>query len=233
VCGVSVYDAIARVPCYERAGGRPLSLLDRILQRETRFFDFFDRHATLTVAAAKEFLALAESGENIAGRARRIKEIEHECDVVTHQCVELVHKTLRWPFKRDDVYQLITRLDDVVDYIEASSERIGLYELSVMTPECRDLGGVLVRATEEIKLALGELRYVKGARELLDRCIEINRLENEADSILRNAVAKLFRGSKDPIMIIKWKEIYDNLENATDRCEDVANIIEGIVLERT
>jgi hypothetical protein len=102
-----------------------------------------------------------------------------------------------------------------------------------MTAECIDLARVLVRATEEIKLALSEMRYVKGDRKLLDRCIEINRLENEADSILRNAVARLFKGTKDPVMILKWKEIYENLETATDRCEDVANIIEGIVLERS
>jgi uncharacterized protein len=213
-------------------GSAVMSVIDRIFRRETRFFEFFERHASLTVAVAKEFLELAESGENIVGRARRIKEIEHEADVVTHQCVEAIRKTLRWPFKRDDIYQLITRLDDIVDHVEASSDRIALYELTVMTPECRDMAGVLVRATEEIKLALGELRYVKGPSGILDRCIEINRLENEADSILRNAVARLFQGTKDPVMIIKWKEIYEFLENATDRCEDVANIIEGIVLEQ-
>lgn len=209
-----------------------MTLLDRIIRRETRFFDFFDRHASLTVTAAKELRLLAESGDNIAGRARRIKEIEHEADVVTHQCVALIHKTLRWPFSRADVYSLITRLDDVVDHIEACSDRIALYEVTAMTPECRDLAGVLVRAAEELQLALGELRIVKGESGILDRCIEVNRLENEADSILRNATARLFHGEKDPIKIIKWKEIYDNLENATDRCEDVANIIEGFVLER-
>jgi hypothetical protein len=124
-------------------------------------------------------------------------------------------------------------MDDIVDYIEASSDRVSLYDVTSMTSECLDLARVLVRSTEEIKIALGELRYVRGDRKLLDRCIEINRLENEADSILRNAVARLFKGGKDPITVIKWKEIYENLETATDRCEDVANIIEGIVLERT
>jgi len=210
-----------------------MGVLDRIFGREIGFFEYFERHADLTVAAAKEFLTLAESGENIAGRARRIKEIEHEADVVTHQCLEAWHRTQRWPTKREEVHRLITRLDDIVDYIEASSDRVSLYELTSMTQECIDMARVLVRATEEIKIALGELRYVKGDRKLLDRCIEINRLENEADSILRNAVARLFKGSKDTVMMIKWKEIYENLETATDRCEDVANIIEGIVLEQT
>jgi len=210
-----------------------MGVLDRIFGREIGFFEYFERHADLTVSAAKEFLALAESGENIAGRARRIKEIEHEADVVTHQCLEEWHRTQRWPAKREEVHRLITRMDDIVDYIEASSDRVSLYELNTMTPECLDLARVLVRSAEEIKIALGELRYVRGDRKLLDRCIEINRLENEADSILRNAVARLFKGGKDPVAMIKWKEIYENLETATDRCEDVANIIEGIVLERT
>ena len=209
-----------------------MALLDRIFGRELGFFEFFERHADLTVSAAKELLALAESGENIAGRARRIKEIEHEADVITHQCVEAWHKTPRWQPRHDEVHRLITRMDDILDYTEASADRMTLYELRNMTPECLDLARVLLRSTEEIKLAIGELRYVKGDRKLLDRCIEINRLENEADSILRNAVARLFKGS-DPVLMIKWKEIYDNLETATDRCEDVANIIEGIVLEQS
>jgi uncharacterized protein len=209
-----------------------MGLLNRIFPPETRFFEYFERHAELTVSAAREFLALAENGDNIAGRARRIKEIEHETDVITHQCIEALSKTVRWPFRRDYVYSLITRMDDIVDYIEASSDRIALYEISSMTSELRDLAGVLVRATEEIRLALAELRIVKGEHKVLNHCIEINRLENEADSILRNAVARLFKGSKDPIHIIKWKEIYENLENATDRCEDVANIIESVVVEQ-
>jgi uncharacterized protein Yka (UPF0111/DUF47 family) len=209
-----------------------MGVLDRVFGREIGFFEYFERHADLTIAAAKEFLALAESAENIAGRARRIKEIEHEADVVTHQCLEAWHRTTRWPTRREEVHRLITGMDDIVDYIEASSDRVSLYELTSMTAECIDLARVLVRSTEEIKIALGELRYVRGDRKLLDRCIEINRLENEADSILRNAVARLFKGSKDPVMMIKWKEIYENLENATDCCEDVANIIEGIVLEQ-
>lgn len=210
-----------------------MALLDRLLGREIGFFEYFDRHADLTVSAAKEFLALAESGENIAGRARRIKEIEHEADVVTHQCLEHWHKIPRWRPRSDEVHRMITRMDDIVDYIEASSDRVTLYEVTHMTSELVDLARVLLRSTEEIKLALGELRYVRGDKKLLERCIEINRLENEADSILRNAIARLFKGQRDPVLMIKWKEIYDNLENATDRCEDVANIIEGIVLEQT
>lgn len=208
-------------------------MLERLLARpDPRYFDFFERHAALVTVAAKEFLDLASTGTNFAGRARRIKEIEHEADVITHHCVEALHRGKALPLRRDDIYRLITRMDDIVDHIEAAAERIALYELTTMTPECRDLAGVLLRASEEIALALQGLRYVRGARAVLDRCVEVNRLENEGDAILRAAVAKLFRGEKDPIVIIKWKEIYEFLETATDRCEDVANIIEGVILEK-
>jgi len=206
-------------------------MLNRLLPRETSFFDFFERHATLTVDGAKEFLSLATTGLNIANKTKRIKEIEHETDVVTHQCVEALHKTFITPIDRDDIHRLITKLDDIMDFVEAASERIALYEIKDMTPECKDLADVLVRATQEVQEALRGLRDMKNAKAVLAKCIDINRLENEADGILRSAVARLFREEKDPITVIKWKEIYENLETATDRCEDVANIIEGVVLE--
>ena len=163
--------------------------------------------------------------------AARIKEIEHETDVITHACVERLHTTFLTPFDRDDIHRLITRMDDVMDYIESASERIALYELREMTQEVRDLAAVLVRATEAVALAVAGLRDVKRAQAILDQCIEVNRLENEGDEILRNAVATLFKGGADPLFVMKWKEVYEALENATDRCEDVANIIEGVVLE--
>jgi hypothetical protein len=206
-------------------------MLRRILPRETSFFDFFDRHAQLTIRGAKEFLDLVTTTTNVTARAKHIKEIEHEADVVTHQCVEALHRTFVTPMERDDIHRLITRMDDIMDFIEAAAEQIALYELEEMTPEARALADVLVRAAQDVAEAVHGLRSLKNSTAILELCIEINRLENEGDSILRNAVARLFKEEKDPLMIIKWKEIYEDLENATDRCEDVANIIEGVVLE--
>lgn len=206
-------------------------MLERFFRRDTPFFDLFERHAARIVAAAKAFLALAEQGDNFEGRARAIKEIEHEADSITHQCVEALYRTPRVPFGRDEVYRLITRMDDIVDAVEDASERFVLYDITKTTTECRDLATVLLRATEEIAAAIGGLRYVRGDRSVLERCIEINRLENEGDAILRAALGKLFRHEKDPITLIKWKEIYELLESATDRCEDVANIIESVILQ--
>jgi hypothetical protein len=206
-------------------------MFGRLLPRETSFFDFFERHAALTVDGAKEFLSLVQTGANIAAKAKRVSEIEHETDVITHHCVEALHKTFITPIERDDIYRLITKMDDIMDYVEAAAERITLYELSEMTQEVRDLADVLVRSAQEVAEACKLLRDMKDAERIKKKCIEINRLENEADTILRSAVARLFKEEKNPIQIIKWKEVYENLENATDRCEDVANIIEGVVLE--
>src|SRR5262245_52924712 len=207
-------------------------MFGRLLPRETSFFDFFERHAALTVEGAKEFLSLASTGANIPAKARRIKEIEHETDVITHRCVEALHRTFITPIERDDIHRLITRMDDVMDYVEAASERIALYEIKEMTEEVRDLADVLQRASLELYDACKLLRNLKDPSVILQKCVDINRLENEGDAILRRAVARLFKEKKDdPIYVIKWKEIYENLESATDRCEDVANIIEGVVLE--
>jgi predicted phosphate transport protein (TIGR00153 family) len=206
-------------------------MLRWLLPREDDFFGLFERHAALTVEGAKEMQRLVSGGQNVRALAARIKEIEHETDVITHTCVEHLHKTFITPLDRDDIHRLITRMDDVMDYIESAAAAVWLYELSDMTVPARQLADVLVRSTEAVAIAVGGLKYVKQADTILNACIEVNRLENEGDEILRTALADLFRGARDPLLVLKWKEIYEALENATDRCEDVANVIEGVVLE--
>jgi predicted phosphate transport protein (TIGR00153 family) len=206
-------------------------MLRRLLPREDDFFGLFERHAALTVEGAKEMQQLVQGGQNVRVLAARIKEIEHETDVITHACVERLHKTFITPFDRDDIHRLITRMDDVMDYIESAAIAVSLYELTEMTDPARELADVLVRSTEAVAIAVDGLKNVKQSGVILKACIEVNRLENEGDEILRNALAGLFRGAQDPLLVLKWKEVYEALENATDRCEDVANIIEGVVLE--
>lgn len=219
---------------YATVGGAILaaSMLGRLLPRDATFFDHFEKHAAATLLGAREFQTLVAEGGNPSVKSRRIKEIEHEADTITHACVEALHKTFITPLDRDEIYRLITKMDDVMDFVEAASERIALYDLSAMTPEVKELAAVLVRSTIEMERAVQGLRNLKDSHGVIQSCIEINKLENEGDAILRVAVARLFREEKNPVEIIKWKEIYESLENATDRCEDVANIIEGIVLER-
>jgi len=206
-------------------------MFGRFLPRETSFFDFFEQHAALTIEGTKEFLSLVTTGANISAKCRRISDIEHETDMITHRCVEALHKTFITPIDRDSIHRLITRMDDVMDFVEAAAERLELYELTVMTADVRDLADVLHRSTMQVEAAMRGLRSLKEPQQTLKLCIDINRLENEADAILRRSVARLFKEEKDPITVIKWKEVYENLENASDRCEDVANIIEGVILE--
>jgi predicted phosphate transport protein (TIGR00153 family) len=206
-------------------------MLRRLLPREEDFFGLFEQHIALTVEGAREMQRLLGGGQNAKVLAARIKEIEHETDVITHACVEKLHKTFITPFDRDEIYRLITRMDDIMDYIESASAAVMLYELVDMTVPAQELAQVLVRSCEATAVAVSGLRTVKQAEAIQKACIEVNRLENEGDEILRNGLASLFREAKDPLLVLKWKEVYEALENATDRCEDVANIIEGVVLE--
>lgn len=202
-----------------------------LLPREEDFFGLFERHAALTVEGAREMRRLVQGGQDICALAARIKEIEHETDVITHTCVERLHKVFITPLDRDDIHRLITRMDDVMDYIESASAAVMLYDLTEMTAPAQALAEVLVRSTEAVSMAVAGLQNLKQPGTILDACIEVNRLENEGDEILRTGLAELFRGATDPLLVLKWKEVYEALENATDRCEDVANIIEGVVLE--
>jgi uncharacterized protein Yka (UPF0111/DUF47 family) len=206
-------------------------MLRWLLPREEDFFGLFERHAALTVQGAKEMQRLVQGGQNIRALAARIKEIEHETDVITHSCVERLHTTFITPLDRDAIYELISHMDDIMDYIESASAAVMLYELTEMTEPARQLADVLVQATEAVTVAVTGLRTLKRAEPILNACIEVNRLENVGDEILRSALADLFRTARDPLLVLKWKEVYEALENATDRCEDVANVIEGVVLE--
>jgi uncharacterized protein Yka (UPF0111/DUF47 family) len=206
-------------------------MLRWLLPREEDFFGLFERHAALTVEGAQEMRRLVDGAASIPARAARIKQLEHETDVITHACVERLHKTFITPLDRDAIHLLISRMDDIMDYIEAAAASVMLYELHEMTAPVRALADVLVRSTEAVAVAVSGLSNLKQADRILQACIEVNRLENEGDEILRSALAELFRGAADPLLVLKWKEVYEALENATDRCEDVANVIEGVVLE--
>jgi len=205
----------------------------RLLPRDTSFFDYFEQQGAKTVEGCRAFLTLAEHPENVEVRSREIKVIEEECDTITHKVVESLHKTFITPLDRNDIYRLTTKLDDIMDFVEAASERLSLYDIRTTTKELCELARVLVSSAERVLEAVTGLRNLKNAQLILTKCIEINRLENEADALLRASLAKLFREEKDPIAVIKWKEIYELVETATDRCEDVANIIEGVVLENS
>jgi len=196
-----------------------------------QFFDLFEQHAERTREAAALLAKMVRDPGNLEQQAERVKGVEHLGDEITHTVIERLHQTFITPMDRDDIHRLISRMDDVLDLVWASAERLWLYRPKRLEPEFGQLADVLLRAAEEICAAMRGLRDLRDRKTLIAHCTEINRLENEGDAILRRAVARLFEDGSDPIHVIKCKEIYDNLENAIDRCEDVANVIEGVALE--
>jgi predicted phosphate transport protein (TIGR00153 family) len=211
-------------------------LFGKLLPREGTFFELFNQHAGYIADGARAFTQLIRNYADLELREKHANEvgtIERQADRVTAEVNRLLHKTFITPIDRDQIHRLITRMDDIMDYVEAAAERIELYELTTMTADCRDLADALHRAAQQVEGAVRGLRTLKEPQATLKLCIDINRLENETDAILRRSVARLFKDEKDPILVIKWKEIYENLESAADRCEDVANIIEGVILEHS
>lgn len=201
------------------------------IPKEGRFFDLFKNLSALITEGAIEFRELLAHLDESEKRVRNIKDIEHKGDEITHSTMDLLHQTFITPLDREDIHVLTSTLDDVLDYIDAAAQRILLYEVKQMPNEGRELAEVCVQAAQKVQMAVGHLDNLKDPSAIKKICVEINRLENEADHILRAAVAKLFRDENDMKTLIKLKEVYEILETVTDLCEDVANIIDGIVLE--
>ncbi len=204
--------------------------------RDRDFFDAFSKHAKLCVEGARKLNELLDDPARADKLAREVKEIEHEADTITHATVKRLHETWITPLDRHDIHDLITRLDDVLDMIEAVSERVVIFRVPKKHELSVQLGKVLLKACEILETAVAGIATVsKSSQMILDAAVEINRLENEADGIYRRALGELLNpaagAQADLLEIMKWREIFDYLENATDACEDVANVLEAIVLE--
>lgn len=206
-------------------------MFGRFLPREENFFALFRAIADQIVAGSLEFKKMVEDIGNAATHCATIKDIEHKGDEITHNTVALLHKTFITPMDREDIHLLISRLDDILDFIDAAAQRISLYGIKKAPPEMSAMAQICVEAAEKIRTAVNGLQDLSSPGEIEKCCVEINRLENEADQVLRSGVAKLFRDEPDTRELIKQKEILELLETVTDRCEDVANVIDGMVLE--
>jgi uncharacterized protein len=204
----------------------------QIIPRNTAFFDDFDKHTALLVAAA-ETLTLIIRGEGgpASDLAQKIKQLEEEADGIVHRVVVELRKTFITPLDRDDTHHLISFLDDILDQVEAVAYRLALYRLPVPNRHLSALGELVQRSSLVTRDAVANLRETATHDRALELCVEINQLENEADGALRLALAELFQDGADPIALIKWKEVYETLEDTTDRCEDVANAIENLLLD--
>jgi len=203
----------------------------RLLPREGRFFDFFNEHAGHAVLAAAELKALLADLSELEARRRNIERHEKQADQITHHTMQLLHQTFITPLDRDEIHQLITTMDDVLDLMEDIAQCLFLYDVRAVTPEAQRLAEICVACTEKVRDAVAMLESMDNADAILKLCGEIDRLEADADYVMRSAMAKLFREEPDAKEIIKLKEIYQLLESVTDKCEDIANLIEGIVLE--
>jgi predicted phosphate transport protein (TIGR00153 family) len=200
----------------------------RLIPREERFFDDFVALAEQIRKGAGLLEEMLAPERPIWDKADEIKEVEHKCDFITHEVIQRLHRTFVTPLDREDIHTLARTLDDVMDAIDASAAIVRLYQIERVRPDARELARLVAICAEQVVIAMKALERRHG---VATPAIEINRLENEADRAHQNAVRRLFEEEQNPVVIIKWKEILDFLEAATDRCEDVANVLEGVVVK--
>ena len=202
-----------------------------LLPKEQIFFDLFEKSAANVHLGAKLLFELMEDFRDVPARAKAIKDVEHEGDRLTHETINRLNKTFITPIDREDIHVLICRLDDILDLIDTAVSRLVLYKIDKPTEDAKALARVLVKSTQVIQDMLPQMRNLKKSEALLQQCIAVHTQENEGDRIEQHALAALFENGHDPVYVIKWKDIYEDLESATDRYEDVANVVEGIVLK--
>ncbi|HTR11481.1 MAG TPA: DUF47 domain-containing protein [Paraburkholderia sp.] len=206
-------------------------MFGRFMPTEGKFFEIFNAHAKCIVSASRELELLIDNLADAEVHKQNVQTAEKAADKLTHEAIDLLHKTFITPLDRDEIHKLITTMDDCLDLMEDVATAISLYDVQAVTSEASQLVHVCTASAERLQAAVAMLSDMKQAREILKACEDIDRLESEADRLLRAAMSKLFREEDDVKTLIKLKAIYELLETITDKCEDVANIIEGIVLE--
>jgi len=202
-----------------------------LIPRESKFFDLFEESARNMLKTSQALREMLDTWELVEGRVAEITELEHAGDTITHQIVAQLHRTFVTPFDREDMAFLAHAMDDVTDFIHAAADAMLIYKINEPTTRSKELANIIVQATAEVEKAVQGLRRHADLKQILERCVEINRLENMADRVFRAAMAELFEDSVDMAQVIKWREIYEHMESATDRCEDVANVLEGVALK--
>ena len=201
------------------------------IPREEVFFPLFEASAQNMVKAAQSLKELVDNWQDVEQKVNEITELEHQGDTITHEIVAQLHRTFVTPFDREDIAQLAHIMDDVTDFIHAASDAMLLYKVTPPSQRARELADIIVQGATEIEKAMPQLRHRSELKQIIKRCVELNRLENAADRVYRSALAELFGDAKDTARVIQWREIYQHMESATDRCEDVANILEGVAIK--
>ena len=206
-------------------------MFSKIMPKEHRFFEMFAAGAKKIQEGVALLEEMVEKFDHLEDRAQRIKDVEHACDQLTHETMAFLNTTFITPFDRAHIHALVTKMDDIMDFVDSASHRLVLYKIDRPTEDLRAQARILKKAVDVIALAVAALEHMKKSRAVLDLCVELNTVENEGDTVMRAAMARLFENHQDPISVIKWKEIYENMEDAIDTCEDVANVLETVVLE--
>ena len=199
--------------------------------KEKMFAVLFEQSAHNAVKIAHQLKDMVCTWENIEERLGIITDLEHEGDAATHQIMAQLHRSFITPFDREDIALLAHSLDEVTDYIHSSADMMILYKVGQPTDRAKELADIIVQTATEVEKAVSEIHGHLNREGLLKRCMEINRLENDGDSVYRAALAELFSNSTDTASLIKWREIYEHMETAIDRCEDIANVLEGVALK--
>jgi predicted phosphate transport protein (TIGR00153 family) len=202
-----------------------------LVPKEEKFFDHFEQLADKIEKGGQLFLDILDNYEHSEAKVSTLKEIEHEADKITHQIYAKMHQTFLTPLDREDIYALANKMDSILDIIEASAVRLYLYKVKTPVNEIRELALILIKAIALVKIIVHALRNKKNSEMAIKTCVEINTLENEGDYIMRQAIARLFEREKDAVELIKQKEILERVEEGLDTCEDVSNIVEGIILK--
>jgi len=208
-------------------------MFGRLIPREGRFFELFNQHAAQIVEGSLALTQLMANPEAAVTHSQRIDNAERTADKITHEAISLLHKTFITPIDRDQIHQLITKMDDVLDLIQDLAESVVLYDIRRATAEAQELAQICQMTCARVKTAVGLLSDLRQPEAIMKLCGEIDRLESDADRLMRAAISRLFREESDVKQLIKLRSIYELLELITDRCEDVANIVEGIVLEHS
>jgi predicted phosphate transport protein (TIGR00153 family) len=207
------------------------ALILRLIPREEKFFDLFEELADKIEEGGVFFLDIVEHYDYSKPKIARLKVLENEADVITRTTYKQMHKTFLTPIDREDIYDLVNKMDSILDMVEASAARMYLYKVKIPARDIIDQARILNKAIKKVNGVVHDLRDMKNAKMIIDACVEIHTLENDGDVVMRMAMSRLFQNEKDPIELIKWKEIFERIEEAIDICEDVSNIVEGIVLK--
>jgi predicted phosphate transport protein (TIGR00153 family) len=200
----------------------------RLIPREEKFYTDFQAFGDELMRGGRLLEEMLATDQPVWAKADEIKQVEHKCDLLTHEIIQRLNRTFVTPLDREDIHALARSLDDVMDAIDASAALVRLYRLGPIRFGARELARIVTASTDQVRLALTALEKNKG---LMTHATEINRLENEADKVHQEAVSRLFNDERDPLLVMKWKETLDFLEDATDRCEDVANVLEGVMVK--